>query len=219
MDVLKIEPNTGLVWALQNQDGNPKLTLIDPKTGITPESPLHYKVTSSTRGYDDVVFRDRQIFLSYTKPASPTDATIQRLENRKSPLIVSPVLTMGATGTNLVTGAKDQPTSQNDPDSLKLTPGGQLMLTSGDDGQLIFVLNPQSEHPKVAFVSLTDSSHAAVSGLADALFATSNAGTIYLTETGSIAFSKSMSRISQTIPFMLVWEASTSLSKSTCKQG
>ena len=50
VDGLKIEPATGLVWALQNQDGNSTLTLIDPKTGITPNSPLHYQVASSTRG-------------------------------------------------------------------------------------------------------------------------------------------------------------------------
>jgi hypothetical protein len=59
------------------------------------------------------------------------------------------------------------------------------MLTSGDDGQLIFVLEPQSEHPKVAFLSLVDSKHAAVSGLDDAVFATSDAGTIYLTDTNN----------------------------------
>jgi hypothetical protein len=118
VDGLKIEPRTGLIWALQNQDGNSTLTLIDPKTGITPDSPLHFKVASSTRGYDDVVFRDEQIFLSYTNPASPTDPTIQRLENRNSPLIVTPVITQGAEGTNLATDASNQPTSQNDPDSL-----------------------------------------------------------------------------------------------------
>jgi hypothetical protein len=50
VDGLKIEPKTGLVWALQNQDGNSTLTLIDPKTGITPNSPLHYQITSARKG-------------------------------------------------------------------------------------------------------------------------------------------------------------------------
>src|SRR5262252_6220807 len=35
VDGLKIEPRTGLVWALQNQDGNSALTLIDPLHGTT----------------------------------------------------------------------------------------------------------------------------------------------------------------------------------------
>jgi hypothetical protein len=110
VDGLKIEPRTGVVWALQNQDGNSTLTLIDPKTGITPDSPLHYQVTSSTSGYDDIVFRGDQIFLSYTNPSVPTDPTIQLLENRNSPLVVKPILTMGATGLNLATGQQNQPT-------------------------------------------------------------------------------------------------------------
>lgn len=185
VDGLKIEPQTGLVWALQNQDGNSTLTLIDPKTGGTPNSPLHYQVTSATQGYDDVVFRGGQVFLSYTNPAAPTDPTIQRLENRQSPLIVTPILTMGATGTNLATGQPNQPTTQNDPDSLKLTPGGALMLSSGDDGQLIFVLNPGTHDQKVAFLSLLTSANAHVSGLDDAIFPAAESGTLYLTDTGN----------------------------------
>src|SRR5215472_12754738 len=31
VDGLKVDPRTGLVWALQNQDGNSTLSLIDPK--------------------------------------------------------------------------------------------------------------------------------------------------------------------------------------------
>lgn len=185
VDGLKIEPKTGLVWALQNQDGNSTLTLIDPKTGITPNSPLHYKVTSSTQGYDDVVFLNGKIFLSYTNPAVPTDPTIQRLENRESPLVVTPILTMGATGVNLATGQSNQPTLQNDPDSLKSTPGGGLMLSSGDDGALIFVLHPGTDHQEVAFLTLLTSTNARVSGIDDAIFPGSEAGTFYLTDTGN----------------------------------
>lgn len=185
VDGLKIEPKTGLVWALQNQDGNSTLTLIDPKTGITPNSPLHYDITSSTQGYDDVVFLDGQVFLSYTNPAAPTDPTIQRLENRVSPLVVTPILTMGATGMNLATGQSNQATSQNDPDSLKTIPGGGLMLSSGDDGQLIFVLHPGTDDQKVAFLSLITPTKAPVSGLDDAIFPGSEAGTFYLTDTGN----------------------------------
>lgn len=157
VDGLKIEPKAGLLWALQNQDGNSTLTLIDPKTGITPNSPLHYQITSSMQGYDDVAFLDGQVFLSYTNPAAVTDPTIQRLENRVSPLVVTPILTMGATGVNLATGQSNQPTSQNDPDSLKSTPGGGLILSSGDDGQLIFVLHPGTDDQKLAFLSLITS--------------------------------------------------------------
>jgi len=185
VDGLKLEPETGLVWALQNQDGNSTLTLIDPEHGITPNSPLQYAVLSASRGYDDVVFLGEKIFMSYTNPSASPDATIQRLENRSSPLKFSDVLTMGATGTDLATGKHNQPTSQNDPDSLKLTPEGGLMLSSGDDGQLIFVEHPGQSNQSVSFLSLLDpSTGMGVSGLDDALFATAEKGTFYLTNTG-----------------------------------
>jgi hypothetical protein len=186
VDGLKIDPETGLVWAMQNQDGNSTLTLIDPKHGITPDSPLHYAVTSQTQGYDDVVFRGKQIFLSYTNPSGPGDPTIRILKNRTSPLQVSPVLTMGADGTDLATGMKNQPTTQNDPDSLNLIPGGGLMLTSGADGQLIFVGDPDKPNQSVAFLTLLNpSTGGAVSGLDDAVFVTAEKGTFYLTDTNN----------------------------------
>ena len=71
VDGLKIDPRTGLVWALQNQDGNSTLTVIDPVTGITPETT--YAVKSAVHGYDDVVFTDSQVFLSYTNPSGPSE--------------------------------------------------------------------------------------------------------------------------------------------------
>src|SRR5215472_5885937 len=51
VDGLKVDPRTGLVWALQNQDGNSTLTLIDPDEGVVPGSPFQYAVKSSSQGY------------------------------------------------------------------------------------------------------------------------------------------------------------------------
>lgn len=64
VDGLKYNPFTGQIWALQNQDGNSTLTLIDPVThNVT--GPLSFANPSATRGYDDVVFRGDKVFLSY----------------------------------------------------------------------------------------------------------------------------------------------------------
>jgi glutamine cyclotransferase len=183
VDGLKVDPRSGLVWAMQNQDGNSTLTLLNPKTG-TASTPIAYAVTSGSRGYDDVVFRFNQAFVSYTNPTGPTDPTIQLVQNGSNPLIVTPILLMGATGTNLATGQANQPTAQNDPDSLKLTPNGDLMLTSGDDGQLIFVGQPGTTKQSVSFLTLLDpSTGLAVSGLDDAVFATADQGSFYLSDT------------------------------------
>jgi hypothetical protein len=186
VDGLKIDPRTGLVWAMQNQDGNSTLTLIDPDQGITPDSPIPYTVTSASNGYDDVVFRGNRIFLSYTNPTVNSDPTIQMLiKSSNKGVNVTPILTMGATGTNLATGQRDQATAQNDPDSLKVTPSGDLQLSSGDDGQLIFVANPGTNEQAVSFLTLLDPMGARVSGLDDAVFATAGRGVFYLADTNN----------------------------------
>lgn len=185
VDGLKVDPRTGLVWALQNQDGNSTLSLIDPKKH-TVTGPIPYAVQSSTRGYDDVVFREDQVFLSYTNPLVPTDPTIQLLKNGSDPLVVTSILTMGATGTNLATGQPNQLTTDTDPDSLKLTPTGDLMLSSEADGQLIFVEKPGRPDQSVSFLQLLDpSTGLAVSNIDDAVFATARKGVFYLSDTGN----------------------------------
>jgi hypothetical protein len=185
VDGLKVDPRTGLVWALQNQDGNSTLSLINPKTR-TVAGPIPYAVTSSTRGYDDVVFRGDQVFLSYTNPVLPTDPTIQLLQNGSDPLVVTPVLLMGATGTNLATGQTNQPISDTDPDSLKLTPTGDLMLTGEADGQLIFVEKPGKPDQSVSFLQLIDpSTGLAISGIDDAVITTAQEEVFYLSDTGN----------------------------------
>ena len=76
VDGLKYNPTTGKVWALQNQDGNSTLSLIDPKTHKV-SAPIPFANSSATRGYDDVVFEGNKVFLSYTNPstdANPTNA-------------------------------------------------------------------------------------------------------------------------------------------------
>ena len=67
-DGLKVDPNTGIVFALQNQDGNSTLSLIDPTSGQV-SGPLSYVNPSTMRGYDDVAFVNGQVYLSYTNPA------------------------------------------------------------------------------------------------------------------------------------------------------
>jgi len=187
VDGLKFNPSTGQVWALQNQDGNSSLTIIDPVKHTLKS--LSYAVTSPGMGFDDVVFSGSQTYLSQTNPVVGTDPTIVKLTNSTSPLTVGTILTMGATGTNLATG-KVGPTIQTDPDSLKLSPTGSLVLSSGADGTLTFVANPGTGSQSVSFIQLLNPTGAPVSGLDDSLYATATQGIIYLTDpTGNTVYS------------------------------
>lgn len=183
VDGLKFNPTDGTVWALQNQDANSSLSIIAPaNNAVTPKA---YAVVSKTQGYDDVVFRGKDVFLSYTNPAKPDDVTVQKVVEGSSPIQVVPILSAGTPGTNMVSGASGIIPKVADPDSLKLAPNGDLVQTSGDRDTLIFVANPGEPNQTVRYLPLSGPKKAKVSGLDDSLFVTAPNGKLFLTATGS----------------------------------
>lgn len=185
VDGLKIDPKTGMVFALQNQDGNSTLSLIDPKTD-TVSSPLSYGVTSASRGYDDIAFLNGSVYESYTNPTGNGDPVLQRLTNGDQPmgtLVTSNILSEGATGTNIATGKTGQPIPLTDPDSLKTTPDGRLVLTSGADNTFTLISDPGTAAQSERFVTLTNLP--AGSSLDDVVIPTSSSGTFYVANAGT----------------------------------
>ncbi|MBV9459843.1 MAG: hypothetical protein JO141_20330, partial [Bradyrhizobium sp.] len=143
VDGLKLNPTTGEIWALQNQDGNSTLSIIDPLTHKVT-GPLTYANPSPARGYDDVVFEGNKVYLSYTNPNGSGDPVLVQLLNGDRPsgvLLTTTVLSDGVTGLNTEDG-KIEPVPVSDPDSLKMTADGDLLLTSGSDGTIIDVQDP-----------------------------------------------------------------------------
>ena len=181
VDGLRYDDERGLIWVIQNQDGNSVLTLIDLKGNQTN---VPYAVKSTTRGYDDVAFINGAIFMSYTNPVNPSDATVQYMTGL-NPVTFATVLTMGATGTNLATGQANQATTDTDSDSLVVTPFGGLMLTSGADGQLIFVNDLEQPTRSISFLQLLDTTGKNVTNLDDAAFVLAPSGSFYVADTGN----------------------------------
>jgi len=180
-DGLKVDPATGNVWVLQNQDGNSTLSLIDPATNQV-SAPLSYAApylygADSTRGYDDAAFVGQKVFLAYTNPVNPGDPVIQRLTNGTAPfgsLQTTDVLRLGDTGTNLATGELNQPLPVSDPDSLKSLPDGSLILTGGSDKTFTIVANPGTTQQSASFFTLPSGS------LDDVIMPTATSGTFYV---------------------------------------
>ena len=77
VDGLRIDPSTGLVWAMQNNDGNSALTVINPITNATKAYSYGSTYTANGnaagRGFDDMVFLNGQMFMSETNPVTGTD--------------------------------------------------------------------------------------------------------------------------------------------------
>jgi predicted secreted protein len=185
VDGLKFNPVTGELWALQNQDGNSTLTLIDPKTH-TISAPLSFANSSATRGYDDVVFKGNQVFLSYTNPVNPGDATVVELVQGDHPaglLTTQTVLTFGAKGIDTVDG-KNAIVPQTDPDSLKLAPNGDLLLTSGADGTIVDISKPGTAQQTVSFTNVAGVT-SGNAGLDDVIKPDATSGTFTLTDTAT----------------------------------
>jgi hypothetical protein len=140
-DGIKIDPSTHLVWALQNEDANPNLVIINPDTRHTKR--FGFGPTPHGGGYDDIVFRGCQVYISASNPANNpnTGPGIVKAHIEGNTVEVEPVLAGTATAIDLVTGATIHLNLQ-DPDSMTLDNLGNIVLDSQADQELIIVSNP-----------------------------------------------------------------------------
>jgi len=144
-DGLRVNPTNGLVYALLNQDGNPLLSIIDPKTSTMPTT---YKLPADTgRGYDDLQFLNGRAFVSITNPVDGTSPVLGELTGAFS---VAPLLTAGAAAVD----SAGNPVTLNvqDPDSLGISSNGSLFLDDQAGQALISVSNPDTASKQVSFL-------------------------------------------------------------------
>lgn len=153
-DGLKVDPRTNLVWALQNEDANPNLVILDPSTGLmktyTFSKPAH------GGGYDDIAFHGDNVYFSASNPANNpnTQQAIVKATLSGNKVVVTPVLLGNAFATDITTG---QPVQLNlqDPDSMRFDAAGDLVLDSQADGELIILHHPGAVDQSVFRVPLT----------------------------------------------------------------
>jgi hypothetical protein len=183
-DGLKIDPTTGLLWSMQNEDGKPNLYIVDPATAaIIPYTFSTGDVSVCGGGYDDVAFLGGQVYMSCSNPAhNPnTDSAIVSVTLSGTTVNVSPVMAGDASAVNIVTG-KTVTLNLQDPDSLKISPSGGLVLDSQDDAELIFVGNPGTASQTVQMLPLNF--FGTPLKVDDTVFPTSPVGTILMADTG-----------------------------------
>jgi hypothetical protein len=129
-----------------------------------------------------VVLDGNRVFMSESNPVNLGDQVIVQLLNGPAPfgtLQTQGILSLGDTGTNLVTGQTNQTLPMTDPDSLKLLPNGDLLLTGEADGAYMFVKDPRTAQQTESFVEMP-------AGFVgdDAIMPTSSAGTFYISSQG-----------------------------------
>jgi hypothetical protein len=190
-DGLKYNPFDHKLWALRDEDSNPALTLINPRSGEQTEF-TYAEPTLHGGGYDDVVFFKNETFISASNPnlqaqtpSTPNGQNIfpsivkVRLVGHK--ILVTPVLLGNASLIDVATG-QAVVAQQSDPDSLKVDSAGDLVLDSQGDGDLIFINSPGTKDQAGLRLHLINGTNAQIT-VDDTVFPTAPSGTILVVDT------------------------------------
>jgi hypothetical protein len=185
-DGLKVDPITHRLWALQNEDASPNLVIIDP---VTQDRKLYtFGPTPHGGGYDDMVFRGCEVYISASNPANNPNTgpaiVSARLEGHL--VEVDPVLAGNANATDIPSDASVQLNLQ-DPDSMTLDPLGNIVLDSQADQELIIVTNPGAPNQRALRLPLSYvASNGAITSVEtdDTAFVNSSRGFILFADKG-----------------------------------
>lgn len=190
LDGLKINPTTNEVWATENEDANPTLTVVNRKNGDFKT--YTFKPALISGGMDDLAFAgpdSKDVFIVTSSQASIGLPVIVRISGPlKTRTAVSSILTGNpATVWNVVANATETTDMIGDPDSMTRDPAGELVLDNRTDKSLYIVRTPGSPN-QVLRVPLTLSGTPVE--VNDTIFTTSattgqssTAGIIYITDT------------------------------------
>jgi hypothetical protein len=153
-DGLRLNRETGDLWALQNEDGNSTLIIIEPGSGKMKTFTLGTGPHGG--GYDDLVFDGGSVFITASAPTLTTNTApaVVSLKLKGNKVKLTGVINGNASATDVTTGS---PVTLNlqDPDSMIRDPFGELVLTSQADGELVIVQHPARKCQKVFVVPLT----------------------------------------------------------------
>jgi len=143
-DGLRMDPYTGLLWATSNEDANALLTTINPTTRALVT--YHFPKAAHGGGYDDLAFMHGMTFIAASHPTLNaaginTSPALDKVVLRNGMLIVTTVLMGDAKATDLTTH-HTVTLNEVDPDSMDITPQGDLMLDNQGGAEIVLVHNP-----------------------------------------------------------------------------
>ena len=185
-DGLRINPADNTLWAMQNEDSNPSLAIINPATKAQTVFTFAANPTAHGGGYDDIVFAGGKVFFSASNPANNPNnqQAIVQATLSGTTVNVTPVINGNDAAVNRLGGASVALNLQ-DPDSMTVDPAGDLVLDSQADNELVFVLNPGSPSQSLQLLPLTTidgNGNSVPVSIDDTVFVTSPSGTLVITD-------------------------------------
>jgi len=184
-DGLKVDPATHLLWALQNEDANANLVIINSETH--QQKLFTFGPTLHGGGYDDLVFTGCKVFVSASNPANNPNSgpAIVSVTLSGNMVNIKSVLAGEASAIDIPTDSTLQLNLQ-DPDSMTLDPLGNVVLDSQGDQQLIIVSNAATANQRVLRLPLSYLTSAGPVAVEtdDTAFVTSTRGFILFADKG-----------------------------------
>jgi hypothetical protein len=155
-DGLRFNPDTHLLWATSNEDGNPRIVTINPDNGVI--TPYVFPPTPNGGGYDDVIFVNGKAFIAASNPNLNSAGVnvfpaVDEITLTNGQAVLTPILDGNATATDLVTN-QQVTLNLTDPDSQSLDNQGNLVQDDQADAQLIFLHNPGTAQQTVTRLSI-----------------------------------------------------------------
>jgi hypothetical protein len=179
-----------LLWALQNEDANPNLVVIDLRSGL--QTLYQFPPTPHGGGYDDIVVKHGRVYLTASNPnldpngVNVFPALVRATLSGKS-VILQPVLHGDASATDLATG-KTVTLNLTDPDSMTVDPRGNIVFVSQADSVLVFVRHPGATDQAVGVLALSSSvtgPNGALITIDDTAFAPATHASLLVTDVGA----------------------------------
>jgi hypothetical protein len=191
------------LWALQNEDANPNLVVIELRTGKAKK--YEFAPTPHGGGYDDMVVKNGKVYITASNPnldsiGNNVFPALVRATLSGDEVILETVLNGNASATDILTG--DSVTlNLTDPDSMTIDPRGNIVLDSQADSELVFIRDALTDEQTVGRLNVTSpvtGPGGATITLDDTAFAPSpkafllvtdiNAGVIYRIDSGNFGF-------------------------------
>jgi hypothetical protein len=147
------------LWAVQNEDANPNLVVINLRTG--QQESFAFPPTPHGGGYDDFVVVGDDVFISASNPNLDAQGLNQfpallRITLRHDQIHLEPVLQGNGQATDIPSGTTT-PYNLTDPDSLTKDQRGNIVLDSQADSLLVFIRHPLTDEQTVGTLKITTS--------------------------------------------------------------